>query len=151
MAYKFVTHFLNYPIQKERVYDIFIPETVQHDTAIFMIHGGGWAGGSRTNYYTPIMETLAERGYIVATADYRLNVSAMEQLKDCREAYAHFINELKKMNRPLKVAAYGSSAGAHLASLLSVAAPGASGDDFVSAEDVDCARMCGTAILPNEL
>ena len=135
MAYKFVTHFLNYPIQKERVYDIFIPETVQHDTAIFMIHGGGWAGGSRTNYYTPIMETLAERGYIVATADYRLNVSAMEQLKDCREAYAHFINELKKMNRPLKVAAYGSSAGAHLASLLSVAAPGASGDDFVPAEE----------------
>ena len=87
-----------------------------------------------------VMETLAEMGYIVATTDYRLNVSAMEQLKDCREAYAHFINELKKMNRPLKVAAYGSSAGAHLASLLSVAAPGASGDDFVSALADGCKK-----------
>ena len=130
MAYKFVTHFLDCPIVKERVYDIFIPENIQHDTAIFLIHGGGWAGGSRTNYYTPIMETLAEKGYIVATTDYRLTVSAMEQLKDCREAYMHFVNELKKMGRPLTIAVHGSSAGAHLASLLAVAAPGACGDDF---------------------
>jgi acetyl esterase/lipase len=130
MAYKTTTFFLDRPIQKERVYDIFMPENVQHDTAIFIIHGGGWTGGSRTNFYTPIMETLAEKGYIVATTDYRLNVSAMEQLKDCRDAYTHFVEELKKLGRPLKIATYGSSAGAHLASLLSVAEPGACGDEF---------------------
>ena len=135
MKYQFVTHFLDYPIQNGRVYDIFIPENIQHDTAIFMIHGGGWTGGSRTGFYTPIMETLAEKGYIVATTDYRLNVSAIEQLKDCREAYAHFVEVLKEMGRPLKIATYGSSAGAHLASLLSVAAPGVCGEDFKPAAE----------------
>ena len=135
MAYRTVTYFLDRPICRERVYDIFIPETVQHDTAIFIIHGGGWSGGSRTNFYTPIMETLAEMGYIVATTDYRLNVSAMEQLKDCRDAYMHFVGELRKMGRPVKIATYGSSAGAHLASLLSVAAPGVCGDSFDSSRE----------------
>lgn len=130
MAYKFVTHFLDTPIDAQRVYDIFIPENVQHDTAIFLIHGGGWAAGTRTHFYTPIMETLAEKGYIVATTDYRLNVSVIEQLKDCREAYAHFVEELKKMDRPLKIAVHGSSAGAHIASLLGAAAPGACGEEF---------------------
>ena len=136
MAYQNITHFLDRPIQTGRVYDIFLPENIQHETAIFLIHGGGWTGGSRTNFHTPIMETLAEKGYIVASTDYRLTVSAMEQLKDCREAYMHFVNELRKLNRPVKIAVYGSSAGAHLASLLSVAKPGASGEDF-SGEWVD--------------
>lgn len=130
MAYQIITHYIDRPIQIGRVYDIFLPENIQHETAIFLIHGGGWTGGTRIGYHTPIMETLAEKGYIVATTDYRLTVSAMEQLKDCREAYMHFVNELRKLNRPVKIAVYGSSAGAHLASLLSVAKPGASGEDF---------------------
>ena len=135
MSYQFTTHFLDMPIQTGRVYDIFLPDNIQHDTAIFFIHGGGWTGGSRTCYYTPIMETLAEKGYIVATTDYRLNVSVMEQLKDCREAYANFVEELKKLGRPMKIAVHGSSAGAHLASLLGVAAPGTCGEDFVPAKE----------------
>ena len=135
MAYQLITHYLDKPIQTGRVYDIFLPETVQHDTAIFLIHGGGWTAGSRISYHTPIMETLAEKGYIVASTDYRLTVSAMEQLKDCREAYMHFINELRKLGRPMKTAVYGSSAGAHLSSLLAVAKPGASGEDFPADAD----------------
>lgn len=135
MAYQLITHYLDKPIQTGRVYDIFLPENVQHDTAIFLIHGGGWTAGSRISYHTPIMETMAEKGYIVASTDYRLTVSAMEQLKDCREAYMHFVNELRKLGRPMKIAVYGSSAGAHLSSLLAVAKPGASGEDFPADAD----------------
>ena len=130
MGFQLVSHYLDSPIRTGRIYDMFVPEKIQHDTAIFLIHGGGWRNGSRTGYHTPVMEKFANMGYLIGTTDYRLNVTAAEQLKDCRDAYMHFVNELKKMGRPLKIAAYGSSAGAHLCSLLAVAKPGASGEDF---------------------
>jgi acetyl esterase/lipase len=130
MYYDTVTYYLDRPVQPGRIYDIFIPETVQHDTAIFIIHGGGWKAGSRLGYHTPIMDNIVQRGYIVATADYRLDVSVFEQLKDCREAYMHFVNELRKMGRPVKIAVHGTSAGAHLAGLLTIAEPGAAGEEF---------------------
>lgn len=130
MSFEMFSTYLDSPIIPQRIYDIFIPEKIEHDTAIFIIHGGGWRAGSRVGYHTPIMETLAERGYIVATTDYRLNVTASEQLKDCRDAYMHFVNKLREMGRPTKIAVHGSSAGAHLSSLLLTALPGAAGDDF---------------------
>ena len=130
MKFQLKTFFLDVPIQTGRIYDIFVPEKIQHDTAVFLIHGGGWRNGSRVLYHTPIMERLADMGYIVASTDYRLTVTPSEQLKDCRDAYMHFVNELRKMGRPVKVAAYGGSAGAHLCSLLGAAAPGTAGEDF---------------------
>ena len=130
MGFELRSFYLDSPIQRGRIYDIFVPEKVTRDTAIFIIHGGGWSSGSRTEFHTPYMENFAEKGYISASADYRLNVTAAEQLKDCRDAYMHFVNELRKMGRPLKIAVFGGSAGAHLASLLVVAPPGAAGDDF---------------------
>lgn len=130
MSYQTVTHYLDRPVQKGRIYDIFIPDQVQYDTAIFMIHGGGWKAGSRIEYHAPIMDRIAESGFIVATTDYRLDVSVFDQLKDCREAYMHFVNELRKMGRPVKIAVFGTSAGAHLASLLIYADPGVVGETF---------------------
>ena len=44
----------------------------------------------------------------------------------------HFVNELRRMNRPLRIAVHGSSAGAHLASMLSFALPGQCGEDLPS-------------------
>ena len=129
MAFQLKTHYLDRPIQLQRIYDIYVPEEIRHDTAIFFIHGGGWKAGSRLNYL-PILEELTNRGYLVASTDYRLNVSVFEQLKDCREAYMHFVRELRKMGRPVKIAVYGGSAGAHLSSLLLAAKPGEVGEDY---------------------
>ncbi|MEI3005134.1 MAG: hypothetical protein V8T87_11025 [Victivallales bacterium] len=79
-----------------------------------------------------------ELGYICASTDYRLpgpvrfsdspGVTAFDQLQDIRESYDRFVSLLKTMGRPLKIAVFGTSAGAHLASLLLCAAPGECGE-----------------------
>lgn len=128
MKHKFQSYYLDYPLVKGRVFDVFEPEEITKDIAVFIIHGGGWRSGSRTMFHE-IMEALNERGYLVAATDYRLYAKdAFEQLGDVREAYDKFVSLLKEKNRPMKIAVYGESAGAHLASLLICAKPGECGE-----------------------
>lgn len=123
MDYTLRSYYLDKPLVTGRVFDVFEPAEIKKDIAIFIVHGGGWRGGSRTSFHK-IMEAFAERGYISASADYRLNAKdAFYQLADIREAYDAFVSILKEKNRPLKIAVYGESAGAHLASLLICASP----------------------------
>lgn len=128
MKYKYESYYLDYPMVIGRVFDVFEPEEVTKDVALFIVHGGGWRGGSREKFHK-IMNAFNERGYIVASTDYRLNAKdAFEQLSDIRAAYDKFVSILKEKNRPLKIAVYGESAGAHLASLMICAAPGECGE-----------------------
>lgn len=129
MKYTFNSFYLDSPLITGRVFDIFEPETVTRDTAIFIVHGGGWRGGCRTKFHK-IMEEFNNRGFITASTDYRLYAKdAFEQLSDIRASYDRFVTYLKEHNRPLKIAVYGESAGAHLASLLLCAAPGECGEN----------------------
>ncbi len=129
MKHVFKSYYLDYPLVKGRIFDVFEPEEITKDVAVFWVHGGGWRAGSR-EFHT-IMEALNERGYIVASTDYRLDAKdAFEQLKDIREAYDRFVSILKEMGRPLNIAVYGVSAGAHLASLLLCAEPGECGEEL---------------------
>jgi acetyl esterase/lipase len=129
MTYCFTSTFLDEPINTERVIDIFEPHKCdEEDVAIFFIHGGGWRAGSRSRFYT-IMKAYSERGFRCASVDYRLgNSNIFDQIADIRHGYDFFISHLKKLGKPLKVLVFGSSAGAHLAALLSLAAPGDCGD-----------------------
>ena len=128
MNHFFTSCYLDSPLREGRVFDVFEPETVTRDTALFFVHGGGWHAGSRTTYHK-IMEAFNVRGYLCASADYRLKgASAFEQLQDIREAYDRYVALLKGKKRPLRLAVCGSSAGAHLASLLLCAAPGECGE-----------------------
>lgn len=121
--YTFKSIYLDYPIITGRIYDIFEPETITKDTAIFFVHGGGWRGGSRTKFHE-IMQAYNNLGYIVASTDYKLYAKdAFEQVKDIREAYDNFISYLKEKGRPLKVAVFGESAGAHIAALMCYVKP----------------------------
>lgn len=129
MAYQFTSFYLDRPIVNGRIYDLFLPDEVTRDTSFFFIHGGGWRAGSRVGYHG-YMQELGKRGYITASTDYRMGGSILDQIKDIRESYMHFVGELRKMNRPVKIAVMGSSAGAHLSSLLSFALPGACGEDL---------------------
>lgn len=123
MEYSIRSYYIDRPLIEGRVFDVFEPEKIIKDVAIFIVHGGGWRSGSRTSFHK-IMEAFCERGYIVASTDYRLNAKdAFEQLKDIRESYDAFVSLLKEKNRPLKILVYGESAGAHLASLLLCAEP----------------------------
>ncbi len=125
-AYK--TYYLDYPPVKYRAFDVFEPESITRDTAVFFVHGGGWRTGGKEGFH-PIMTAFRDAGYIVAAGGYRLDAKdAFQQLQDIREAYDGFVTVLKQMGRPLKIAVYGVSAGAHLASLMTYAAPGECGD-----------------------
>ena len=130
---KFSSYYLDSPIQKGRVFDVFEPEAdaPKRDIAVFFVHGGGWRAGSRDVHHIK-MDELCRRGYFCATADYRLDApNAFVQLSDLREAYDKFVEILqeKGFENP-RIAAYGSSAGAHLASLMSFAKPGELGEDI---------------------
>ena len=130
MKHTFTSCYLDAPLVKGRVFDVFEPEEITKDVALFIVHGGGWRGGTRTHFHE-IMQALNERGYITASTDYRLNAKdAFSQLTDVRDAYNRFVELLKEKHRPLKIAVYGESAGAHLASLLLCAAPGECGEEY---------------------
>lgn len=128
MDYELKTYYLDKPLVIGRVFDVFIPSEIKKDIAIFIVHGGGWRAGSRQCFHS-IMEEFCNRGYMVATTDYRLYAKdAFEQVADIRETYDAFVSLLKEKNLPLKIAVYGESAGAHLVSLLSCANPGEIGE-----------------------
>lgn len=128
MKHVFNSFYLDSPLVRGRIFDVFEPQEITQDTAVFIVHGGGWRAGSRDGFHE-IMEALNERGYIAASTDYRLSgVNAFDQIEDIRTAYDRFVTLLKQKNRPLEIAVFGTSAGAHLASLLICAAPGECGE-----------------------
>ncbi len=136
MPFCFQSYYLDKPLQPGRVFDLFMPEKIMEDTAIFFVHGGGWQAGSRTGYHL-LMEQLNLQGFLCASTDYRLvtpvipgttPITILDQLQDIRESYDHFCSILNALGRPLKIAVSGSSAGAHLASLLLCANPGECGE-----------------------
>lgn len=128
MKYKFTSFYLDNPLVKGRIFDVFEPENITKDIAILFIHGGGWRAGSRTSFHE-IMQAFNKLGYLTATADYRLDAkNAFEQLSDIRAAYDGLVSLLKEKELPVKIAVYGESAGAHLASLLICTSPGECGE-----------------------
>ena len=128
MNYSIKTFYSDFPLIVGRVFDVFEPNTITKDTAMFIVHGGGWRSGKRENFHK-IMEAFCLRGYVVASTDYRLNAkNAFEQIEDIRASYDKFVSFLKELNRPLKIAVYGESAGAHLAALVTLADPNEAGE-----------------------
>lgn len=110
-----------------RVLDIFQPTGPTRPVAVFMVHGGGWRQGSRSNYHA-LMNALRDRGYTCCSTDYRLEgVDIQAQIHDVRLGYQLFRAEWGE--RPVVV--YGGSAGGHLAALLALADPGACGEEAV--------------------
>jgi acetyl esterase/lipase len=131
MSYSFTSTFLDDPINTSRVIDIFEPVGEVEPTAMFFIHGGGWRGGTRSCFHK-IMKAYADRGFCCASTDYRLSeVNIFDQIADVRHAYDYFVSYLKKQGRPVKILVIGSSAGAHLSALLTLAAPGECGDPLM--------------------
>ncbi|MGB3801203.1 MAG: alpha/beta hydrolase [Lewinella sp.] len=102
--------------------DVWFPadSSVAPRPGILMIHGGGWTTGSKENLH-PMARQLAARGYVTVTPEYRLSAEA---------PYPSGVRDLKLAVRWMRahadeygidtsrIAAFGASAGAHLASLL---------------------------------
>lgn len=89
---------------------------------VLWIHGGGWFNGSRLPIPSSV-SALCSRGYAVASLDYRLTGTAIwpAQIQDCKGAVRWLRAQAGTYNLdPDRFAAWGTSAGAHLASMLGV-------------------------------
>jgi len=100
--------------------------------AVIHFHGGGWRTGKRSSLgpvvegfgLSPI-EQLADAGFVVASADYRLTDVATfpAQLHDAKAAVRWLRTHAVEYGvDPRRIYAWGDSAGGHLASLLGLTA-----------------------------
>ena len=65
--------------------DLYIPPTAKAPPVVVWVHGGAWRGGSKDK---PSVLPLTERGYAVASVDYRLSPVAQfpAQMHDIKAA-----------------------------------------------------------------
>jgi acetyl esterase/lipase len=99
--------------------DLFLPRGAPNPSPLIIwVHGGAWQGGSKEN--CPALRYV-ERGYAVASVNYRLSQHAIfpAQIQDCKAAVRWLRAHAKENNiDPNRFAAWGSSAGGHLVALL---------------------------------
>lgn len=85
---------------------------------IVWIHGGGWRNGSKDKFPGSFLVT---NGFAVVSINYRLSPQAPypAQLEDCKAAIRWIrANAEKYQLDPTRIAAWGASAGGHLAAML---------------------------------
>jgi acetyl esterase/lipase len=110
---------------------------------VVWIHGGGWLSGSRLPIPSAA-SALCNQGYAVASIDYRLTDVAVwpAQIQDCRGAVRWLRAHAATYNLdPDRFAAWGSSAGAQLASMLGTS--GGEGTGRVGSVAVDLEGSMG--------
>ncbi|HWM94485.1 MAG TPA: prolyl oligopeptidase family serine peptidase [Thermoanaerobaculia bacterium] len=106
--------------------ELLVPTAAAPVPVVVWIHGGGWFSGSRLPIPSGV-SALCSKGYAVASIDYRLTDVAIwpAQIQDVKGAVRWLRAHAAAYNLdPDRVAAWGASAGAHLASML-----GTSGDE----------------------
>jgi acetyl esterase/lipase len=106
----------------QQVMDIIRPRDSGKRPAILAIHGGGFRAGSRKGYQSTCI-ALAQRGYVCATADYRLAPAAPfpAAVHDVKAAVRFLRANAARLGiDPEKIGTMGGSAGGHLALFLGV-------------------------------
>lgn len=103
-------------------YDFFRPDSNDQLPLLIGIHGGGWISGSKEDYRDVAM-AMVQHGIAVACPNYRLAPlhpypAAVEDVRN----FVAFVraNAESWAIDPMKVAAFGNSAGGHLAAMLGV-------------------------------
>lgn len=104
--------------------DLYVPKDATRPLPLVVwIHGGAWRAGNKDR--CPALR-FTERGYVVASINYRLSQKAIfpAQIEDCKAAIRWLrANAAKYHIDPKHIGVWGSSAGGHLVALL-----GTSGD-----------------------
>jgi acetyl esterase/lipase len=102
--------------------DVYVPSGRGPYPAVLWIHGGAWSSGDKNEL--PI-RYQAERGYVVASMQYRLSAEAKfpAQLHDAKAALRYLRAHAGEYEiDPARIAVAGDSAGGHLAALLALTA-----------------------------
>ncbi|MAN27569.1 MAG: hypothetical protein CMH14_09675 [Mesonia sp.] len=105
--------------------DIFAPKETDPlpRPAVLFIHGGGWTAGSKevikTFYRQYVLKALLEKGYVVASVDYRVisdSIHFPDPIIDCKDAVRWLHKYGAKYNIDENdIGLWGASAGGHLA------------------------------------
>jgi len=101
--------------------DLYVPEKAEGPLPLLIwVHGGGWQNGSKDGC-PPLRAGYTDRGYAVASINYRLSGHATfpAQIEDCKAAIRWLRANAKKYNLdPKRFGVWGSSAGGHLVALI---------------------------------
>ncbi|WP_438482412.1 prolyl oligopeptidase family serine peptidase [Oleiharenicola lentus] len=101
--------------------DLYIPDGSQPRPAVLLIYGGGWKAKDNRSQMKSIAEKLARRGYFVMNTSYRgaPGYRYPAQIDDLREAQRWLLANATRYHIQIdRIAAYGYSAGGHLAALI---------------------------------
>jgi acetyl esterase/lipase len=114
---------LAYGPHEDQAIDVYLPEQPEKAPVIFMVHGGGWGRGDKTN--ARVVDNKVKRwlpqGYIFVSANNRLlpDADPVEQAEDLGRALAFAQKEAPRWGGdPDRFILMGHSAGAHLVGLL---------------------------------
>lgn len=101
--------------------DLYLPsESKKPLPLILWVHGGGWQNGSKEGA-PPLRAGYVQRGYAVASINYRLSGHAVfpAQIEDCKAAIRWLRAHAGEYGiDPQHFGVWGSSAGGHLAALI---------------------------------
>lgn len=94
---------------------------------LIQIHGGAWTKGygSKNEQGLPLMQNLAQQGWVCVSVDYRLSPKATfpDHIIDCKHALAWVKDNIAEYGGDAGfIVLTGGSAGGHLSSLLALSA-----------------------------
>jgi len=101
---------------------VYVPKKPGSYPCILDIHGGGWAK-RQVESDKPMMERLAQRGYVTAIIAYRLSSTSKypAALHDCKSAIRTLRANAKEWHiDPDRIGCMGGSAGGHLSGLVAM-------------------------------
>jgi acetyl esterase/lipase len=114
------------PGGRELLMDLYLPDQAARPLPVVLwIYGGAWRAGSKDDRQTQGALWLTQHGYAVAAFNYRLSQEAKfpAQIHDAKAAVRWLRRHAGEHGLdPERIAAWGASAGAHLAALLGVSA-----------------------------
>lgn len=98
---------------------VYVPDAEGTWPCVLDIHGGGWKA-RQVEVDKPMMERLAQRGFVTALVSYRLSTQAKypAALDDCKAALRCLRAHAKELKLdPERIGCMGGSAGGHLSGL----------------------------------
>ncbi|MFN8140026.1 MAG: alpha/beta hydrolase [Fimbriimonadales bacterium] len=104
------------------LYDVIMPSTTVAVPSVICIHGGGWISGDRTEMH-PVASKFAENGFAAFCVGYRLAPlhPYPAAIEDCQFLVKHLRENAHSIGiKSDCIAAFGNSAGGHLAASLAV-------------------------------
>lgn len=107
---------------KRNLLDVYRPASYPSSPApvLLQVHGGGWTIGDKTQQALPLMNHLAQRGWVCVAINYRLSPrhAFPAHIEDTKLAIAWIKQHIAAHGGdPQFIAITGGSAGGHLASL----------------------------------